>query len=695
MSDILPSDEVALDFQDALQDLQINNRFEISNLTIIAKENTEHAQAISRALEKHIKTTSPNRKLPALYVLDSIVKNVGSPYTVYLGKNLYSTFMDAYTLVDSATRKNMEGMLKTWKEPVPGSHDTRPVFAPDVTRAIENALIKARTVFVQQQQQSKAQRPPFGLPPRPGSAYRNTPTPPQNASLFPPPGQQPYQNGYRSQQPTPLQYPSHPGTQPTPDLVASLLASINPQDPSRDASNLNQDIDNLIVRMQSRFAQNPWDQDLQVKLKALLDLQNIVRTQQLSPQAMNAIKAQLAQLSAGLAPAVAAQASLPTSAWQPPPTPVPQPYQPPAQSVPPPSTQPAGPMPAIDTNMLAQLLASTAPGQQKPSTPQLHAALPALQNLAPATQSPKPAAAAPAPAPAPSGNALLDALRAAGIVQASSSTPQPPPAAPPAPPLDLLAQLKSLGTLPLPLTNTPPHPHPPPPGAGHPIPPPLLRVPRTQASLSQPSTHFLPSLYAAQPNQCSSCGRRFGATDEGRERKARHLDWHFRVNQRIAEAVVRGMGRSWYLDEMEWIRLPVSDSSDSAAEEGGDEGGEVGVAGTGKGKGEGGLGKQRKWIPAPAAGTTNAACPICQERFEAVWEEEAQEWVWMDAVRVGGRVFHSSCHDEVARASGALAAMVPGTRSRSATPDTALGKRKAEGGAADALKRVKVVEGKV
>lgn len=56
MSDILPSDEVALDFQDALQDLQINNRFEISNLTIIAKENTEHAQAISRALEKHIKT---------------------------------------------------------------------------------------------------------------------------------------------------------------------------------------------------------------------------------------------------------------------------------------------------------------------------------------------------------------------------------------------------------------------------------------------------------------------------------------------------------------------------------------------------------------------------------------------------------------------------------------------------------------
>lgn len=55
------SDEVALDFQESLQDLQNNNRYEISNLTIIAKENTEHAQAIAMVLEKHIKTVRPSR----------------------------------------------------------------------------------------------------------------------------------------------------------------------------------------------------------------------------------------------------------------------------------------------------------------------------------------------------------------------------------------------------------------------------------------------------------------------------------------------------------------------------------------------------------------------------------------------------------------------------------------------------------
>lgn len=53
------SDEVATDFKESLQDLQGNNRFEISNLTIIAKENIEHALAISRVLEHHIKTASP------------------------------------------------------------------------------------------------------------------------------------------------------------------------------------------------------------------------------------------------------------------------------------------------------------------------------------------------------------------------------------------------------------------------------------------------------------------------------------------------------------------------------------------------------------------------------------------------------------------------------------------------------------
>lgn len=115
--------------------------------------------------------------------------------------------MDAYSLVNNQVRKKLDEMLKTWKEPVPGSSDPRPVFPVESTRPIENALIKARTLAVQQQQQqARSQqdlmgrmRPtatPVGVVP-----WRNTPTPPQSNGRYPPAPSQAYtqpnlQNGH-------------------------------------------------------------------------------------------------------------------------------------------------------------------------------------------------------------------------------------------------------------------------------------------------------------------------------------------------------------------------------------------------------------------------------------------------------------------------------------------------------------------
>lgn len=61
MTSGLPSDEVAEDYKNSLEDLSINSRYEISNLTVIAKENTEHAMAISRVIENHIRSVSQPR----------------------------------------------------------------------------------------------------------------------------------------------------------------------------------------------------------------------------------------------------------------------------------------------------------------------------------------------------------------------------------------------------------------------------------------------------------------------------------------------------------------------------------------------------------------------------------------------------------------------------------------------------------
>lgn len=83
-------------------------------------------------------------------------------------------------MVDMTTRRKLEEMLKTWKEPVPGSIDTRPVFPPEVVRPIENALIKVRTTTLQQdQERMRNQQQLYGRGrPGQGAPYRETPTPP-------------------------------------------------------------------------------------------------------------------------------------------------------------------------------------------------------------------------------------------------------------------------------------------------------------------------------------------------------------------------------------------------------------------------------------------------------------------------------------------------------------------------------------
>ena len=104
--------------------------------------------------------------------------------------------MDAYSLVGPSVRKKLDEMLQTWKTSVPGSLDKRPVFPPEITKRIESALIQAKTVALQQQQQQHRgqqemlrRRGPAIATPTP---YRATPTPPQGMARYPPPAPQNY-----------------------------------------------------------------------------------------------------------------------------------------------------------------------------------------------------------------------------------------------------------------------------------------------------------------------------------------------------------------------------------------------------------------------------------------------------------------------------------------------------------------------
>lgn len=162
--------------------------------------------------------TPAHKKLPAIYVLDSIVKNVGTPYTLFFGAQLYKTFMEAYLAVDGHVRRKMEETLRTWKQPVPQSLDDRPVFPPDVTAPIEEALNSARSSAMALQQQTA--RPGYPGRPRGIGNDRATPTPPGMRPGYPmPPNhmlQQQQQQTNGSRPPSAQPYPPRPSASPYP-----------------------------------------------------------------------------------------------------------------------------------------------------------------------------------------------------------------------------------------------------------------------------------------------------------------------------------------------------------------------------------------------------------------------------------------------------------------------------------------------
>lgn len=137
----------------------------------------------------------------------------------------------------------------------------------------------------------------------------------------------------------------------------------------------------------------------------------------------------------------------------------------------------------------------------------------------------------------------------------------------------------------------------------------------------------------------------------------------------MIEAEKRGQHRSWYVDQADWIRSVETIDLDHHPDV--DDGSNPNTASSVA------AGPKIQYIPVPDDGdTTNSVCPICQEKFVTKWLDEAQEWVWTDALRVGGRAYHASCYAEVTKDGGGGGSGTP-MYSR-ATPDPVLGKRKAE-----------------
>lgn len=322
---------------------------------------------------------------------------------------MYQTFMNAYATVDQTTRRKLDEMLKTWKEPVPGSLDTRPVFPPDITRTIENALIRARTAAIERERpqinRSRGGGTPLGR-------NANNQTPPQNMPR--PLPQQVANNGTGRPMHTPVWNWNWNWITVDPHIraIANYMAALQTPplghpNPDRTFESLNRDIEALIAAARTNFANSPFDPASQARLKALLDLQSILQNQQLTPDQLKLVRDQVSAM-AGSQPLPATHS----------PIPVPVQMAQPVPPVPTPPAQPASLQSLLNSSTLADLIKATATRQQPTPPPQIPNLIPQL----PVSSTPQPQAAE---------NPLIAALRARGLIPSHSAPPTMSASGPP------------------------------------------------------------------------------------------------------------------------------------------------------------------------------------------------------------------------------------------------------------------------
>ncbi|KAJ2655113.1 mRNA 3' end processing factor [Coemansia sp. RSA 1200] len=196
----------------------------------------------------------------------------------------------------------------------------------------------------------------------------------------------------------------------------------------------------------------------------------------------------------------------------------------------------------------------------------------------------------------------------------------------------------------------------------------LEPIPLTNASIARERAGIHNILYKGYPNLCSQCGWRTAADAAGQTAMRQHMDMHFRRNMRSQDdRVRRAAARGWFVAKSSWEAGKVLGDADADAASGngnGDNGAGDSASGTGgqNGSAERAMVEELQKMTVAVSATQNsndAACAICKEAFERRFNEDDEEWEFVNAVVADGTLYHATCHANSAAASGARSPAKP------------------------------------
>ncbi|KAK9537046.1 hypothetical protein VZT92_006784 [Zoarces viviparus] len=186
MADKAAREDACREYQSSLEDLTFNSKPHINMLTILAEENLNFAKDIVAIIEAQISKAPSAEKLPVLYLVDSIVKNVGGEYLAVFAKNLITSFICVFEKVDENTRKSLFKLRSTWDDVFP----LKKLYALDVrVNSVDpawpikplpptvNASIHVNPKFLKQSEDAPSPQPAPTQPTPPSPAAAPVPAP--------------------------------------------------------------------------------------------------------------------------------------------------------------------------------------------------------------------------------------------------------------------------------------------------------------------------------------------------------------------------------------------------------------------------------------------------------------------------------------------------------------------------------------